>query len=308
MTCHHPLSAYRVTEKDGSVNIRVLGSVFDYDKFKEIKPYYNANGQYFEPLILPCGQCAGCRLERSRQWAVRCIHEAQMYDQNCFLTLTYDVAHLPDDESLHKEDLQKFWKRLRKSLPGIKIRYFACGEYGSKLSRPHYHAIVFNFWPSDAKLWNIRRGTELFVSPSVAKLWPFGFHSIGHVTFESAAYVARYVLKKVNGSQADFYYDGLEPEYVCMSRKPGIAYDWIRKFSGDVYPQDYIVIRDKFKCRPPKYYDLVYDRDLNGDLEYIKNKRLDQHRDLTADDIKRNEKFTDNIIKNKLKRNMEDIL
>lgn len=306
MVCHHPLSAYRITNPDGTVKMKVMGSVFDFDEFKKLEPYYNANGQYFEPLILPCGQCAGCRLERSRTWAVRCIHEAQLHDENCFLTLTYDDAYLPDDDSLHKDHLTKFWKRLRKSLGDVKIRYFACGEYGSKFFRPHYHAIVFGYWPSDAKLFNIRHGTELYVSDTIARLWPFGFHTVGAVSFESAAYVARYVLKKVNGKFADFVYDGLEPEYVVMSRKPGIAYDWIKRFHGDVYPHDFIVVRDKFKCRPPRYYDKIYDEECDGDLQYIKNKRMDNHMSLSWSDIKRDEEFTETILKTKLKRNLDD--
>lgn len=305
MVCHHPLSAYRITNSDGSVKMKVMGSVFDYDEFKTLQPYYNGNGQYFEPLVLPCGQCVGCRLERSRTWAVRCIHEASLHDQNCFLTLTYDDAHLPNDGSLHKDHLQKFWKRLRKSLGDVKIRYFACGEYGTQFSRPHYHACVFGYWPDDAKLFNIRHGTQLFVSDSISRLWPYGFHTVGAVSFESAAYVARYVLKKVNGKQADLYYDGLEPEYVVMSRKPGIAHDWITKFHGDVYPHDFVVVRDQFKCRPPKYYDMIYDRECDGDLQYVKNKRADNHFERSWSDIQRNEKFTNQLVKSKLKRNYE---
>lgn len=304
MVCYHPLCGYKITERDGSVNVWVLGSIFDYDNFKTIQPYYYL-GKYYEPIIIPCGQCIGCRLERSRQWAVRCIHEAQLYSHNCFLTLTYDDAYLPSDGSLHKEDLQKFWKRLRKVIYPAKLRYFACGEYGSLLNRPHYHAIVFNYRPPDQQLLTLRGGSKIYISDIIKKCWPYGFHTIGDVTFESAAYVARYILKKVTGSQSEFHYDGLEPEFTVMSRRPGIAREWFKKFHGDVYPNDYIVIRDNIKCRPPKYYDKLYD-ELFHNLDYIKYKRLDNHNSLSWQEIKRKEKYAETYIKNRLKRNLED--
>ena len=305
MVCYHPLCGYRITDKNGNVNVKVFGSIFDFDQFSKIQSYYAADGSFREPIILPCGQCIGCRLERSRQWAVRCIHESQLYEHNCFLTLTYDDAHLPSDGSLHKEDLQKFWKRLRKAIYPAKLRYFACGEYGSKLNRPHYHAIIFNYRPEDQKLFTLRGGSKIYISDTIKKCWPYGFHTIGDVTFESAAYVARYILKKVNGSGSGLHYEGLVPEFIVMSRRPGIAREWFEKFNGDVYPNDYIVIRDNIKCRPPKYYDKLYD-ELFGNLDYIKNKRLDNHKSLSWKEIKRKEKYADTYIKNKLKRNYEE--
>lgn len=307
MVCHHPLYANKVTYPDGTVKVHVIGSVDKYifDWSKQCEPSFR-DGCFIEPLILKCGQCHGCQLENSRTWAVRCIHESSLWPENEFITLTYDDVHLPADGSLHKEHLQKFFKRLRKSIEPVKIRYFACGEYGSQFSRPHYHAIVFNHCFDDAQLFSIRGKTRLFVSNKLQRLWPFGYSTIGSVTFESAAYVARYVLKKVNGKLKDFYYDGLQPEFVVMSRRPGIAYDWIKQFKDDVYPNDFVVIRDNIKCKPPKYYDMIYDRDLNGDLEYIKNKRADLHRDYSWSDIERNKKFIETKIKKRLKRNYEE--
>jgi len=280
MTCYHPLLAYKLTDSNGNVKVKVIRqAVFD-DDLEFVPPYYH-DGYLVQKLNLPCGKCIGCRLENSRQWAIRCIHEAQMYSRNAFLTLTYDNAHLPEDMSLHKEHLQKFWKRLRKYLGDQKIRYYACGEYGSKFERPHYHACVFNYWPDDAKLWSIRGGSRLFVSPTLAKLWPFGFHSVGEVTFDSAAYCARYILKKVNGDKSEEHYKGREPEFVVMSRRPGIGHDWLMKYHSDVYGDDctipdYVVVRDNFKCRPPRYYDKIYDVELDGDMDYLRNIRMDE--------------------------------
>ena len=93
---------------------------------------------------VPCGRCMGCRLEKSRQWAVRCVHEAKFYEDNCFVTLTYAPEHLPKDGSLNRKHVQDFIKRLRRRLDDRKIRVFYCGEYGDKLRRPHYHLCLFN--------------------------------------------------------------------------------------------------------------------------------------------------------------------
>ena len=183
MSCVHPLSAYQCT--DGSI-------VFDERRKHDIS----------RSLQLPCGQCIGCRLERSRQWAMRCLHEAQLHENNCFITLTYDDAHLPGDRSLHYSDFQKFLKRFRKSLGGAKIRYYMAGEYGEKFGRPHWHACIFGYDFHDKKLFKrTAAGSLIYTSEHLKKLWPFGHSSIGDVTFESAAYVARYIIPTRNISK-----------------------------------------------------------------------------------------------------------
>jgi hypothetical protein len=156
-------------------------------------------------------------------------------------------------------------KRLRKAY-GSGIRFFHCGEYGELLQRPHYHACIFNFDFPDKQLFSERDGIRLYTSEVLNKLWShpktkesMGFCTIGDVTFESAAYVARYVLKKVNGKEKDAHYGGKCPEYVTMSRRPGIGKKWFEKFKNSVYPDDYIVIRNNVLCKPPKYYDSLYD-------------------------------------------------
>lgn len=216
---------------------------------------------------LPCGQCIGCRLERSRKWAVRCMNEASLHDRNCFITLTYDDAHLPSFGGLDAKALQLFFKRLRK-YAGPKVRFFACGEYGSQLGRPHYHAVLFNFDFADKKLWKSGGVGNLYTSAVLGRLWPFGFSTVGDVTFESAAYVARYVLKKVTGDLAKSHYTKLdpytgelyeiEPEFVRMSRRPGIGRDWYSRYSGDVFPSDFMISRG-VKMKPPRFYDGIYE-------------------------------------------------
>jgi len=235
------------------------------------------------PLTIPCGQCVGCRLERSRQWAVRCVHEASLHEDNCFITLTYNNESLPEDGSLNKKHFQDFMKRLRKKYKNKKIRYYHCGEYGDKNFRPHYHAIIFGLEFDDQKLFTVNNGEKLYTSEKLEKLWPFGFSTIGTVTFESAAYVARYVMKKVNGKNAKNHYERVDsntgeiyilvPEYNTMSRRPGIAAGWFDKYKDDVYPSDNIHLREK-TFRPPKFYDKMYEHLMPNEMEKIKMQRM----------------------------------
>jgi len=194
-----------------------------------------------------------------------------MHDNNCFITLTYNDQNLPGDFSLVKKHFQDFMKRLRfKFGPGI--RYFHCGEYGEENKRPHYHACLFNFDFQDKELFSTRQGVLLYTSPDLVSLWPFGFSTIGNVTFESAAYVARYITKKITGDQAADHYQGRLPEYTTMSLKPAIGHGWFEKFFEDIYPHDLAIINGK-KMKPPKYYDKLYDITHPGQMLKIKANR-----------------------------------
>lgn len=229
-------------------------------------------------IPLPCGKCTGCRLEYSRQWALRCHHEAQMHDNNAFITLTYAPEHLPDDYSIHKEELQKFFKRLRKAT-GQKIRYFACGEYGEKGSRPHYHAIIFGYDFPDKQLHSMSGENQLYRSPLLERVWKKGYSLIGNVSFDSAAYVARYVMKKRKGkpdqvdqygkTNQDYYLIvdpdtgeafHQEPEFALMSRRPGIGKTWFDAYRGDVQ-KDYVTLATGGKFSLPKYYDTLLEKE-----------------------------------------------
>lgn len=230
-----------------------------------------------EPMSVPCGQCIGCRLERSRQWAVRCMHEASLHDEGCFLTLTYDDENLPVGNSLDKSHFQKFIRSLRKRT-GQKMRYFQCGEYGEQNFRPHYHALLFGFEPMDKEPIS----GSFWASRTLEDIWGRGFVGGGDITFDSAAYVARYCLKKVTGEAAhdhylrsDFFGEAywLQPEYVCMSRRPGIGREWIDKFKSDVYPHDNCIV-NSFPSRPPRYYDNVLELDDPELLADLKRRRI----------------------------------
>lgn len=179
------------------------------------------------------------------------------------MTLTYDPAHVPPDGSLVLKDFQDFMKRLRfRKGPGV--RFFHCGEYGEKNSRPHYHACLFNVAFADRELWKVVNDQRYYVSQEVSELWPYGWHTLGDVTFESAAYVARYITKKVTGENADWHYNDVDwhtgeilasrkPEYVTMSRRPGIGSAWIDQWMEDSFKDDSVIVRGR-PMRPPKAY------------------------------------------------------
>ncbi len=245
MACDYPISGWRPRE-----GTRI---VFD-----------SKQGWSDRPVTIPCGRCTGCRLEHSRQWAVRCVHESQMHQENSFITLTYNDDHLPKGGTLVKSDFQNFMKRLRKHyLPKgtkRKIRYYMCGEYGEKTLRPHYHACLFGLDFQDKKLWTTQNEHRVYTSQELSSLWSqdgesLGFSTIGQVTFQSAAYVARYIMKKITGDLAADHYRGRQPEYTTMSRRPGLAKTWIEKYhETDVSHDDHVILNGK-TFRPPRYYD-----------------------------------------------------
>lgn len=231
-------------------------------------------------IELPCGKCVGCRLEYSRQWAIRCNHEASLHENNTFLTLTY--KKMPLRASLNKRVLTLFLKRLRKKY-GEGIRFYACGEYGDKLGRPHYHLCMFNFEPPDLIPWKKTKNGMLYSSEKVDKLWGLGKTISAPLTFASAAYVARYMLKKQNGLEAPNHYKGKLPEFTTMSKKPGVGSNWLKKYQHtDVYDYDEVIVQGK-KMRPPRYYDKLHEAEFPYDMDCIKRHRV-LNRELHAAD------------------------
>lgn len=217
------------------------------------------------PLTVPCGGCIGCRMAKAKDWSIRIAHEAQMHEENSFLTLTFRDADLPDDYSVRVRDIQLFMKRLRKEVEPTLIRFFACGEYGDKGQRPHYHVIIFGYGFSDrVPCGKSPTGYLRYRSPLLEKVWPYGTSEIGTVTPESGGYVARYVIKKIGGPKAGAHYQRLHPltgeivdvapEFATMSRMPGIGSTWLDKYEGDVFPGDYVVLDGK-RSPVPKFYD-----------------------------------------------------
>lgn len=300
MPCYHPLYAIpdvnpRTGEpyktKNGKTRYKILGN---YDPQKD-------SIVHGDLIQLPCGRCLGCRLEYSRQWANRLMLELEYHDSAYFITLTYNDEHVPrgyypdpetgealESMTLSKRDVQLFMKRLRKAFPDDQIRFYCAGEYGPSTMRPHYHLIIFGLHLDDLELKvTDTRGFKYYRSPKLERCWsvkedkgsiispyieedgnspytPLGFVTIADVTWETCAYTARYVTKKLCGDDAQFYTDfSLTPPFSLMSRRPGIARQWYEDHPGW---SDYEYINIKTgdggrKVNPPKYFERLLGED-----------------------------------------------
>jgi len=246
-------------------------------------------------LQLACGQCIGCRLEYSRQWANRCVLEASDWECNYFLTLTYDNENLPlksvldketgeiiETPTLYPEHLKKFMKDLRRyydyHYAHDNIRFFACGEYGETGERPHYHVLLFNMPITDLVPYAKNHlGQTRYQSEDIRKIWGKGYIDIGGVTWESSAYVARYILKKQKGETKEEAYRFKEPEFTRMSRMPGIARKYYDENKYKMYELDEILINKTGgkvqSVKPARYYDRLFDIEYPEQMELIKNQR-----------------------------------
>lgn len=252
MPCFGPLVGYYSAERNEKTGKRSIVFKKDEKAFSGV------------PVRLPCGRCNGCRLERSRQWAMRCLYEAKMHKSNCFLTLTYDDKNLPHDYSLDTAELSLFAKRLHNRLlrsRGFGIRYYGCGEYGDQTGRPHYHLLVFGHDFEDKKFFSRgkRDGEDLYTSAYLTDVWKKGLCTVGAVTFDSAAYVARYIMKKVTGAPADDHYMGRQPEFTVMSRRPGVGLDFCQRYGDEIYSADSVIVNGK-EVPPPRFFDLYRER------------------------------------------------
>lgn len=259
MGCDHPLVGYYSREIGRSGK---RGITFDRNaSFSAV------------PMKLPCGRCMGCRLEHSKSWAIRCMHEKQMHKECCFLTLTYNDEHLPKNGTLVRSDPQLFLKRLRDGLSPKRFRFYGCGEYGERTGRPHYHLILFGCDFPDKQFYKSAKGGQrLYTSRFVAKYWPFGFNVLGDVDFDSCAYVARYVTKKISGDKAAAHYGDRLPEFSMMSRMPGVGSTWFAKFGSHAYEWDSVIFKGR-EVRPPRFYDTRYEVIDSDRLALVKRER-----------------------------------
>lgn len=305
MACYHPLKGFIVgITKNGKKDMRIA----PYDTECLFKAHgsdvYEKHGHKIDPLIgtgkvytefvpIPCGQCVGCRLDYSKQWATRCMLEAEYHDENYFITLTYDDEHLPVTEyidkdtgefkynngTLVKKHMQDFNKRVRRSLEyrGYDgFRFYMCGEYGTTSARPHYHMIAFGLHLDDLEKYKDTPHGTLYTSKFLSDKWQKGYVIIGNVTYESCAYVSRYIMKKQKGVSANVYSDfNILPEYTNSSRKPGIARQYFEDHFDDLYPSDRIVLIGGRVVSNPRYFDSlieVIDSDL---LQTVKDTRCE---------------------------------
>lgn len=204
-------------------------------------------------MYVPCGQCFECKQKQSREWAFRILLESKLYEKNCFVTLTYENENLPEDCGVHRRAVQLFMKRLRKSLEPHKIRYFYCGEYGKKFGRPHYHCIIFDYFPDDAYFFKRdSSGTDLFRSPSLEKLWPYGFSSVGLITFDSAYYCAKY-MQKTPPPELE-----VDKPFTGMSNRPGIGKASLKE---SWLQSDKMYVDGKYMKLPRYFLKILEERD-----------------------------------------------
>lgn len=210
-----------------------------------------------------------------------------MHKRNAFITLTYDDDQLPADNSISKREFQLFMKRLRKEL-GTRVRFFGCGEYGEKGGRAHYHGLIFG---TDFRSHPIQRGrsrARTYSSDLLSKVWPYGHNTVGPVNATTAAYCARYALKKLSGEQAADHYlrphpltgelHQVQPEFALMSRRPGLGATWFDQFKGDLYPSDFLIVDGK-KRSVPIYYTRKLQEDQQTKLKRARKRAAVRHRD-----------------------------
>lgn len=315
MSCKYPLKGYRVGKNlaTGKDIIKVL-------------PYCSEPWPDMEVIPIPCGRCMDCRLQYARQWANRCMLELKYHGRACFVTLTYDPLHVPSSTyydntsgkpfhalTLCQRDLQLFIKRVRRKFPGVVIRFFACGEYGPSTFRPHYHIIFFGIDFSEDRLFYKKSDTgfPIYRSPILDELWSFpprngegshtpkmstkefeakktlaGIATVQDVNWDTCCYVARYVTKKLNGAEVDFYeMFNLEPPFLRMSRRPGIGRQYFDEHP-DLYNSNSIYVATPeggLKFSPPKYFDRLleeYDPEQYADLKETRARMAVEHEKL----------------------------
>lgn len=266
MTCYHPLTIY--PNPNGG------------------RPFFSKpEGHSGRTQQINCGQCIGCIIDHSSMWATRMMLEASLWPHNEFVTLTYSDEKLPANNELKKEDMQLFIKRLRKAEGENKIRFLYSGEYGDSTSRPHYHAIIYNlFLPDREEYKPNKRGDMLYKSAYLSDIWQNGQVTTGDVTQQSCGYVASYVIKDLRtgrwkddqpviDTETGESRDRVKP-FICMSRRPGIAGHWYKKFKNDVFPDDFLVTPKGKKVPTPTYFRKLLEKDDPALAEQLKQKRI----------------------------------
>lgn len=244
--------------------------------------YKTGRGYLYEQI--PCQHCWACKLNYASQWATRIMVECLQSEHNYFITFTYDDIHIPIPSeteyngqtyvndgtwlgSLYPEDISKFINSLRKyferkSHTGIK--YFYAGEYGETTKRPHYHMILMNCPLDLTQFYDFHideRGKEHWKSHEIERYWDEGMIDIGEVEYASAAYVARYCMKKITDEpdKTLYFENGMQPEFIRMSRRPGIGSKYFDENMETIYKDDKLYVKNfhgqTIEVKPPKAWD-----------------------------------------------------
>lgn len=264
ISCTSPSSLFIWHDSNGERQIKIMPF--------GTNDYVTHDGQVLHhPYMIPCGKCLKCKKSKAAEWANRLVCESKYHDKSCFLTLTYDQDHVPrtyDSKgklhySLRKEDIQKFFKRLRRYLDYNQlpdVRYYAVGEYGSKTYRPHYHAIIFGFFPDDAEIVKYnKKGQHLYSSALLSRLWPNGEILVGRANPQTMFYTAAYVTGKQLGFSSYAWYDamGIARPFAVMSRKPGIGHQYVLDHKEQILRNEQLVVGvdgNLSKFSAPKYF------------------------------------------------------
>jgi len=275
MACYHPVKV-GVLRKPGVTGLRTLDGV-----------------------TVGCGHCLGCRSDQARSWAIRLVHEGDVNPPAWFCTFTYAPGEVPDHGSLDPKGPTLFLKRLRRAHPEDRISYYLCGEYGERTERPHYHAVLYGAGFLDRDLLTRRSGAPVYTSDSLELAWSGGLCELTGLTYGAARYVAGYVRKKVRQRDRPDHYTRVDPatgelvelerEYGRMSRRPAIGRRWIERYWRDVYPRDYVAMGG-LELRPPRYYDKWMDANHPEVMLEVREKRMEELRELSAYDLQAMEK------------------
>ena len=261
-------------------------SFYEY-KFNQ-RSYLASKGyEVLDFIKVPCGICSECLNNKARNWVSRLMLESKQHKFNYFLTLTYDDKYLtslnlvPSDLS---DFIKKFRVKLERNFNYIGLRFYAVGEYGSNFGRPHFHLIIFSDvdLSSDFKYYKKNEfGDIVYTSDYISNVWKKGFITIGDVSPASCAYVARYTEKKqllTSYEKKKLKEKGIVPEFSRMSRRPGIASDFLNLAIDKFLNKEKLVISKGVSDMP--YYFLKKGKEL--DL-------IDIHRDTS--NVKLNKSF-----------------
>lgn len=301
MSCYKPLiRLYNPNDREQS------GRVYSLARFSQLSgKQLKYEDLMYNPkvMLIPCGQCIGCRIRQREDWTTRIELEARDYpkEQVWFITLTYDDEHVPGmivktGEIMRKvqytwkpgekrpdsvqillyEDIQKFLKRLRKAYRG-KLRYFVAGEYGEQTARPHYHMILYGWKPTDLEnLYKIHHN-GYYTSKWLANLWGMGQIQIAQAVPETYRYVAGYVTKKmyeIDGKKANEYYElGQTKPFACMSLRPGLGDNYYQEHKAEIWKQGYIQCTNGKRAQIPRYYEKQMEAENPQRLWRIKQNR-----------------------------------
>ena len=311
MPCTKPLVRTVIKHEERIISLNTfltrIGENFEYkaneqeQKWKEIrlkKLLKEENAQ-----LIPCGHCAGCKLTKRSSWANRMEMELPYHENAWFLTITYNDENIPyrgtwdtytgeliiENYSLKYDDIQKFWKNLRRYIEyhklgdSKKMMYYAAGEYGGETHRPHYHAIVYDLpiKKDDLKEYKRKQGAIYYNCKWIEKIWNKGYVVLSPATWNAMSYTAGYTTKKIYGKEGKEFYEnlGITPEDCWMSTKPAIGAQYYYDHAAEIYDKDQIMLKNGKICKPPRYFDKLFD------LEHSNSKPLNDAESKEIEDI-----------------------